>query len=157
MINPRLFIATAATAAAALSACSDTTAPGDLATQESASASARRSGTFYVEKNCDDFLTDDICTITLSTLKEIPKGTIVRYASDAVGASLDSDVRLDLPGRGKSTVFGHCTANLATGLGGCVFSGGTGKFKRFHAEVALTPLGGLNFAWNGSYSFSRRD
>jgi hypothetical protein len=35
----------------------------------------------------------------------------------------------------------------------CIFSGGRGKFTWFHADVGVTPLGGVNYAWNGTYSF----
>jgi hypothetical protein len=104
----------------------------------------------------------EICTITSSTLKEIEPGSTITYASDAVGALLDTDVVLDLPGPGNNTAFGHCTLDLATVVGGCVFSAGTRKFTWFHASVALSyvggpTFGGANFAWNGTYSFGPRD
>jgi hypothetical protein len=67
---------------------------------------------------------------------------------------LNTDVRVDLPGPGNNAAFGHCTINLGTGLGTCVISGGTGKFTWFHAQIAVTPLGGTDFAWDGSYQFS---
>ena len=112
-----------------------------------------------MEKECSAYTghAGDFCTITSSTLKQIEAGSTVNYASDAVGTLLDTDVVLDLPGAGNNKAFGHCTLDLGTGLGGCVFSGGTGKFTWFHASVALTPLGGPNFAWDGTYSFSPRD
>jgi hypothetical protein len=140
-----------------LSACSETTSPSQAAAE--ASAASPRSGSLHVEKECASYTghAGDICTITSSTLAQIEPGTRVIYARDAVGISLDTDVRLDPPGPGNNAAFGHCTVNLATGLGGCVFSGGTGTFTWFHAEVALTPLGGPNFAWNGTYRFDPRD
>jgi hypothetical protein len=146
----------AALAALVLSACADSTAPQ----QPGAGAvSFSRSGRLHVEKECSTYTghARDICTIVSSTIPELEPGTRVIYASDAVGISLDTDVRLDPPGPGNNVAFGHCTVNLATGLGGCVFSGGTGKFTWFQASVALTPLGGANFAWDGSYRFGPRD
>jgi hypothetical protein len=143
---------------AALTACSDSTSPTQLGSG-ARSAGSLRSGTFQVEKECSTYTghRDEICTITSSTLPEIEPGTTITYASDAAGILLDTDVRLDLPGPGNNAGLGHCIVNLATGLGGCVFSGGTGKFTWFHADVAVTPLGWPNFAWNGTYRFSPRD
>lgn len=157
----RHLIASAIVAAAVTTACSDTMAPRDLAS-EGLSASSSRSGTFHVEKECSTYTgqAGDICTITSSSLKEIEPGSRVIYA-DAVssGGILDTDVRLDVPGPGNNAAFGHCTVDLNNidGTTGCVFSGGTGKFQWFHASVVLTPVGGAVLAWDGTYSFSPRD
>jgi hypothetical protein len=159
MINPTLLRAGIAVLVPVIvSACLDSTAPRQQVSEGQA-AGGPRSGSLHVEKECSTFTghAGDICTITSSTLAEISPGTRVIYARDAAGILLDTDVRLDPPGPGNNAAFGHCTVNLATGLGGCVFSGGTGKFTWFRAEVALTPLGGPNFAWNGTYRFSPRD
>ena len=106
----------------------------------------------------------DICTITSSTLKEIEPGSRVIYASGASSEGiLDTDVVLDLPGPGNNAAFGHCTVDLhkIDGTTGCVFSGGTGKFKWFHAEVKLSLVDPTDPAselvWNGTYSFSPRE
>jgi hypothetical protein len=153
MISHKLLMAAAMVTAGALTACSDATAPKELAP---AGASFARSGRFHAEKECSKYTgkAGDICTMTVSTLKEIEPGSTVTYASAAVGALVDSDVVLDLPGPGNNAAFGHCKVNLATIVGGCVFSGGTGKFQWFHAEVDLSLVGGAVFAWDGSYSFS---
>ena len=154
MIHPKGLIL----ASIILAACSDTTSPNQLKS-EGLAAGSPRSGTLQVEKECSAYTgrAGDICTITSSTLREIEPGSRVIYASDAVGASLDTDVRLDPPAPGNNAAFGHCIINLGTGLGTCVFSCGTGKFTWFHATVAVTPLGGPDFAWNGSYRFSPGD
>jgi hypothetical protein len=159
MIRRKLATATAIMAAVAITACSDTTGPKDLVAGGLSAASSPRSGAIHVEKECSAYTghAGDFCTITSSTLEQIEAGSTVTYASDAVGTLLDTDVVLDLPGPGNNAAFGHCTLDLATGLGGCEFSGGTGKFTWFHASVAVTPLGGPNFAWNGTYGFSPRD
>jgi hypothetical protein len=162
MIRHHLLIASAIIAAAVTTACSDTTAPKQLAAGDLSSAAFPRSGTFHVEKECSTYTgqAGDICTITSSTLKEIETGSRVIYAEAASGGGiLDTDVRLDLPGPGNNAAFGHCTVDLNNidGTTGCVFSGGTGKFEWFHARVLLTPVGGAVLAWDGTYSFSPRD
>jgi hypothetical protein len=68
---------------------------------------------------------------------------------------LDADVKIRPLGRGHSVAFGHCTLSLVTGIGTCRLSGGTGTFKSLHARADVTPLGGPNFAWDGTYSFGR--
>ena len=160
MIHRRLLMATAIIASFASTACSDTTAPTELAPGAPAFA---RSGTFHVEKNCSDYQgrANDICTFTSSTLKQIEPGSTITYASDAgVNGLLNTDVVLDLPGPGNNAAFGHCTIDLVQGTGQCEFTGGTGKFTWFHAHVDVLPLeprADLNFEWNGTYSFSPKD
>ena len=153
MISYRPLMLAAVVTSGILIACSDTTAPKEVAPE---GASFARSGRFHAEKDCSKYTAKagDFCTITVSTLKEIEPGSTVTYASAAVGPLVDSDVVLDLPGPGNNAAFGHCKVNLATIVGGCVFSGGTGKFQWFHAEVGLSYVGGAVFAWDGSYSFS---
>jgi hypothetical protein len=120
--------------------------------------SAARSGSLQTQKDCTNYLgrANDTCTITQSNLKEVEAGSVVRYLQPAnPDFTLSSDVTLDPPGPGNNRAFGHCNVNLITGIGECVFSGGTGKFTFFNARVDVTPLGGLIFAWNGTYSYSR--
>ena len=74
------------------------------------------------------------------------------YATVNGFGDLDSDVTLEV-GPGNNAAFGHCTLNASVSQ--CVFSGGTGKFTHFHATVAVTYLG-VDYAWNGTYSFSPR-
>ena len=162
MIRRQLVIATGIIASVVITACSDTTGPKQLATEALSSASFPRSGTFHVEKECSTYTgqAGDICTITSSTLKEIEPGSRVIYASGASSEGiLDTDVVLDLPGPGNNAAFGHCTVDLnkIDGTTGCVFSGGTGKFTWFHANVVLSVVGGAVLAWDGTYSFSPRD
>jgi hypothetical protein len=159
MIRHTLLAAAAISTAVALTACTDTTAPQQLASGVSLAATFPRSGAFHLTKDCSTYTghAGDICTITSSSVKEVAAGSRIIYASDAVGASLDTDVRLDLPGPGHNAALGHCTLSLATGIGACELSGGTGKFTGFHASVAVSPLGGPDFAWDGTYSFSPSD
>lgn len=99
----------------------------------------------------------EFCTITSSDFSQIEAGSRVVYASDAVGTSLDTDVVLSPPGSGNNTALGHCALSLETGVGRCTFSGGTGTFTSFQADVAVSHLDGPNYAWNGTYSLSPGD
>jgi hypothetical protein len=159
MIRRLLLIATGIIASVVVTACSDTTGPKQLATESLSSASFPRSGTFHVEKECSTYTgqAGDICTITSSTLKEIPVGSRIIYLVNAVFPSFDGDVRADPPGPGNNTAHGHCIVRLDLGTGECIFSGGTGKFTWFHAHFFVSPLGGVDYEWNGTYSFSPRD
>ena len=125
---------------------------------ENDGASSQRSGALHVTKNCSSYngLAGGFCTITSSTLKEIPVGSRVVYESGVAGGSLDSDLILYPEGLGNQAAFGHVVLDLATGTGVVTFSGGTGEFKRFHAavDVSIAPSGWPNFAWDGTYSFS---
>jgi hypothetical protein len=125
-------------------------------TPVSLSKSSARSGALHVTKECSEYtgLADSFCTITSSNLKEIPVGSRIVYATAAGATSLDTDIVLDPPSRGNNAAFGHCTLVFSTGTGQCTFSGGTGMFRKFHARVDVSYLGGPNWAWNGTYSFS---
>ena len=164
LIMRRVAIGCVWTGTLAAIACADgptvPTSPSASAAAESLSKSSPRSGELHVTKNCDDYTgqAGDFCTITSSNLKQIEAGSRVIYASAAVAGSLDGRVVLDLPGPGNNTAFGHCQLNLGTGVGLCTFSGGTGKFTHFHADdLRVSNVGELNFAWNGTYSFSPND
>jgi hypothetical protein len=113
-------------------------------------------------KECSEYFGNrhEFCTITSSNLKEIEIGSRIYYAEPLVDGRLDSDLRLDPPGRGKSIAFGHVTLDLnsvpAHGL--VTLSGGTGRFKHFHATIVVSLLnGGPDWKWDGRYSFSDKD
>jgi len=127
---------------------------GDTA---SAAASFPRSGALQVTKECSQYNGTDgtFCTITSSNLAAIEVGSRAIYATVNGFGDVDSDVVLDLPGPGNNAAFGHCT--LTASVSRCTFSGGTGKFTHFNATVAVSYLGGPNWAWDGTYSFSPRD
>lgn len=159
MIHRKLLMATAILAFIAITACSDTTAPKQLAPGVVSSATYPRSGALHVTKDCSLYFgrVGDSCTITSSNVKEIEVGTRIIYASDAAPPLLDTDVLLDTPGPGNNKAFGHCALNLQTGVGVCTLSGGTGKFTWIHASVAVSYLSGPDFAWDGTFSFNPRD
>ena len=119
-------------------------------------AASPRSGDVHATKECSGFTGEagSFCRITSSTLKAIEVDSRIVYLQpDQVGTSVGSDVVLDLPGPGNNKAFGHCS--LAVGV--CTFSGGTGKFNGFSASVRVSYLGGLDWAWDGTYSFNLRD
>lgn len=156
-----ILIATAITASAVIAACDGTgssspTAPSGSEARLELADSPARSGAVHVQKECSEYTghAGDHCTIVRSNVDAIPVGSTITYARDAAGGVLDTDVRLDPPKPGNNVAFGHCRLDLATVLGACTFSGGTGMYKRFHASVAVSPVGGPIVAWDGTYSFS---
>ena len=123
--------------------------------------SVPRSGALHVLKECSAYTgqAGDFCTITSSNLGEIEVGSKVFYgqAANFTTLVLDSDVVLDPPGPGNNTASGHCHVNLATGLGLCTFSGGTGKFSFLKASIDVSPSAHGVWHWDGTYHFNSRD
>ena len=165
--TPRVVIACFCAAALAAVGCADgsvnpVSPSASPAVSSLASSSFPRSGALHVTKECSAYTgqAGEICTITSSTLDAIEVGSRVVYAraADFVTFTLDSDVVLDPPGPGNNTASGHCHLNLVTGIGLCTFSGGTGKFTHFAASVNVSPpTDGVNWHWDGTYSFEPRD
>ncbi len=117
-----------------------------------ASASSPRSGPLHATKNCTGFTgaAGSYCEITSSNLRQIEVGSRITYLQPPLLLTpAGSDVVLDPPGPGNNVAFGNCS--LA--VGHCTFWGGTGKFTFFHASISVSPLGGYDWAWDGTYSF----
>ena len=157
------FVAIGCLCAGALAAvgCADgrgvPTSPSATAAVSGSSLSASpRSGDVHVKKECSEFSTGSFCTITASTVQAIEVDSRILYLQpDLLGTPLGSDVVLDSPGPGNNKAFGHCRLDLATGIGLCTFSGGTGKFTGFHASVDVTHTDDYSvWYWEGTYSFS---
>jgi hypothetical protein len=114
-----------------------------------------RSGDLHATKECSQYLgrAGDYCTITSSSLNAIVPGMRVVYTSAAGQTSLDSDLVLDGPG--NNDAFGHVTLEFQTLSGEVTVSGGTGRFRGFHASVDVTydAQAGL-WRWDGTYSFT---
>ncbi len=123
----------------------------------SVSASSPRSGALQATKECSEYTGEagSFCTFTSSNLKALDVGSRIVYLSAAGATSLDTDVVLDAGPGNKA--FGHCLLVFAHLPGECTFWGGTGQFTWFHADVVVSTLDGLNWQWDGSYSFSPRD
>jgi hypothetical protein len=161
MMHRKVLVAGVLVVAVAITACTDSTAPSHLGP---GGASFARSGILWVTKACDKTyhgLAGDFCTITSSNIREIEIGSTITYATAVSPAGfLDTDVVLDPPGPGNNLSFGHCRVDLTAinGTMGCVFSGGTGRFTWFHAEVKLSLVDASDPAtelvWNGRYSFN---
>jgi len=122
----------------------------------SVSASSDKGRKLHVTKECSNYsgTAGSFCTITSSNLNELKVGSTVFYdqAAGIPAGLLDSNVVLDA-GDGNRAV-GRCTLELATGLGLCTFSDGTGEFAGFNARVRVTPPDdGENWHWEGTYSF----
>jgi hypothetical protein len=131
-------------------------AAGAFAVAGSASSSPR-SGELHVTKECHQYFGNagEFCTIKSSNIPEIKVDSKVVYASaagDPTPGQLNSDLIIDGPG--NNTAYGHVVLDLSTGTGVVTFSGGTGVFKHFHAQVAVSPLAPPYFAWDGTYSFN---
>jgi hypothetical protein len=121
--------------------------------------SSARSGDLLVTKICDKYhgLPGQQCTITQSSLAAIA-GSTITYASGAdANGHLDTNIVIDPPGPGESVVFGHCALSLVTAIGACELNGGTGKFSKLHAQVAVAvaPAGLPYFTWTGTYSYGK--
>lgn len=125
-----------------------------------ATASSNHGGQLHMTKECSAYTgqADSFCTITSSNIAAITAGSRVVYLQAAGATSLDSDIVLVVgPG---SYALGHVTLDLTTGLGEVTLSGGAGQFSSFHARARVTPPGGVNgvdWAWDGKYSFGGHD
>lgn len=113
----------------------------------------------HVTKECSHYTgaAGSFCTITSSNLPEIKVGSKVVYdqAAGIPAGLLDSNVVLD-SGAGDRAM-GRCTLDFAAATGLCTFSDGTGRLAGFHARVDVSYLGAPDWAWNGTYGFSRED
>ena len=127
--------------------------------QTAAPSLSARSGDLHVTKECSEYTgqAESFCTITSSNVKAIEVGSRIVYAQAAGPTSLDSDIVLDLPGRGNNKAFGHCALDFATNVGLCTLEGGTGKFTHLRATANVSALGGPDWAWDGDYSLGPQD
>ena len=120
-----------------------------------AGSASPRSGDLHVTKDCSQYSgqAGGYCTIRSSSLNAIAPGMRVVYTSAAGAGSLDSDLVLDGPG--NNNALGHVTLDFQTLSGVVTFSGGTGRFRGFHASVDVTydAQTGL-WRWDGTYSFT---
>ena len=129
------------------------------ASAQSGAGANHRARPFHLTKECPPSTMQgqigDYCTVTSSNVPAISVGTKIFYAHAAGMTSLDSDVIL-YAGPGK-TATGHCALDFATGLGRCTLSGGTRTLDGIRARVDVSYLGGVDWAWDGTYRFSKDD
>jgi hypothetical protein len=130
---------------------------GAVARASSAANPGSSPRALHVTKECSQYtgLADAFCTITSSNVEAITVGSRVVYLQPAGPASLDSDIIL-VAGPGNYAL-GHVTLDFATATGEVRFSGGGGELDSFHAKVAVSALGGPNWAWEGKYRFGRHE
>ena len=116
-------------------------------------AASEHRGELHVTKECSAYTgqAGSYCTFTSSNLEAIAVGSRLVYASAAGATGLDTDVTI--VGRHGTSASGHCLLDFATGVGACSFWHGTGRLAGFHASVAVSYLGGPNWAWDGTYRF----
>jgi hypothetical protein len=137
-----LVLATGITAASALAVASQ-------------AGNSPRSGALHVTKECSQYngAAGSFCTITSSNIGAIKPGMRVVYLQPLGDGVLDSDIVLS-SGR-RPAAFGHVVLDLATAQGEVTFSGGTGKFRRFHADAVVSLDASGVWHWDGTYSFTR--
>jgi len=126
-----------------------------------AGSASPRSGQLHVTKECSENtgLPGGFCTITGSNLNAIRPGMKVIYTNPAVkNGVLSSDLYVDGPG--NNDAYGHVALDVTPGpaqySGPLTFSGGTGRFSGFHADITVTCTlpAGSPCAWDGPYSFT---
>ena len=125
-----------------------------------AGSASPRSGQLHVTKECSENtgLPGGFCTITGSNLNAIRPGMKVIYTNPTVSATtppvLSSDLYVDGPG--NNDAYGHVDLTLGTFTGPLTFSGGTGRFSGFHANITVTcdTPAGSPCAWDGPYRFT---
>jgi hypothetical protein len=138
-----------------LALISSVAAAAVLATAGTAMQAKPRSGQLHVTKECSEYngSAGSFCTITSSNIKAIKPGMRVVYLQPLGGAVLDTDIVLS--SQRRPAAFGHVVLDLSTAQGRVTFSGGTGKFRGFHADVAVSLDASGVWHWNGTYTFTR--
>jgi hypothetical protein len=121
-----------------------------------AAADAARSGKLHLVKNTAEYtgLPGAFATITESNFSAIPVGSKVFFdqAVDIPTGLLDSNIVLDA-GNGNRAI-GRCTLDLASLVGVCTFSDGTGTLAGFHSRLSESYVSGSDFDLRGTYHFT---
>jgi hypothetical protein len=106
-------------------------------------------------KECSDFNgeTPSFCTITESSLKEIPAGTKVLYYGPVLSSPLFTSSSIVLAVGPGDSAIGYCivydTAKPPTGH--CAFSAGSGTLAGFQAILNVTVDDKQIWHWEGGY------
>ncbi len=128
-----------------------------------AGSASPRSGELHVTKECSENtgLPGGFCTITGSNLNAIRPGMKVIYTDPHVvpGTPPLLTSHLYVDGPGNNDAYGYVELDVAPGpnqfSGPIWFSGGTGRFRGFHAYANVTcSAGGSPCSWDGTYSFT---
>jgi len=137
-----------------------------LAVMSASSALAAETKTFTGQKNCGTAVTisppnpHGYCVITQSTLKILRGASVFYTDAHVVNHVLMSPVTLVAVDERGSTATGQCTYHQAAfyppGYGLCVYTGGTGKLRGFHATIVVGPPTSPGvFSLTGTYWFDR--
>jgi hypothetical protein len=123
----------------------------------STSQAFRGARAFHGTKDCSGFtgLVGAYCTIRSSNVKAVKVGSKIFYFQQAGKTALDSDMVVYV---GPGTVAtGHCLLHLATGLGLCTISDGTGTLAGLRARVRVTADSSVPnlWHWDGTYRFNQ--
>ena len=112
---------------------------------------------FHGTKDCSGAtgLAGGFCTFRSSNVKALPVGSKIFYLQPGGKWGLNSDTAI-YAGPGNIAA-GHCLLRLATGIGLCTFSDGTGTLAGFHARVRVTADSSIPqlWHWDGTYSFDQ--
>jgi hypothetical protein len=106
-------------------------------------------------KECSDYNgeTPSFCTITESSLKEIPAGTKVLYYGPVLSSPLFTSSSIVLAVGPGDSAIGYCivydTANPPAGH--CAFSAGSGTLAGFQAILNVTVDDKQIWHWEGGY------
>ena len=95
------------------------------------------------------------CTIRSSNVKALKAGSKIFYFQPASKTALDSDIVIYV--RRGTVATGHCFLHLASGIGLCTISDGTGALAGFHVRVRVTADTSIQnlWHWDGTYSFGK--
>ncbi len=125
-----------------------------LQADPSASADSPRSGTLHVVKECSEYTgqAGSFCTITSSNFDLIPAGSVIVYAeADTPDGGSDTDLVITTPNGDEA--YGHVVLDGPTQTGTVTLAGGTGPLANLAAELAVAPVGGPDYSWDGPYSY----
>lgn len=117
----------------------------------------RKTKAFHATKDCSGSsgVPGSYCTVRTSNVKALKPGSKIFYLEQSSKTTLDSDIAIFVQ---RGTVAnGHCLLHLATGIGRCTISNGTGALAGFHLRVRVTAdtsIPGL-YHWDGTYSFGK--
>ena len=117
----------------------------------------RKTRAFHATKDCSGYKggIGAYCTVRASNVKALKAGSKIFYAQQASTTALDSDIVIYVQ-RG-SVATGHCLLHLASGIGLCTISDGTGTLAGFHLRVRVTADTSIQnlWHWDGTYSFGK--
>jgi hypothetical protein len=118
----------------------------------------RKTKAFHATKDCSGYtgLVASYCTVRTSNVKALKAGSKIFYVKQASTTALNSDIAIYVQ-RG-TVATGHCLLHLASGLGRCTISDGTGTLAGFHLRVRVKADASIPklWHWDGTYSFGNR-